>query len=62
MCLCCVYACAFTRMDGQGLMHGYDSHSSPKGNEIVLFDPAQILPRYIVTFVSKEAEEREQES
>ncbi len=32
------------------------------GNEVVLFEPDQILPRYIVTFVEKEAEEREQES
>lgn len=49
-------------MDGQGLQPGYDSHISPKGNELVIFDPDQILPRYIITFVEKEAEEREQES
>jgi hypothetical protein len=49
------------RMDGEGLVKGYDSHVSPKGNEVVLFEPSQILPRYIITFVAKEAEEREQE-
>jgi len=50
------------RMDGLGLMKGYDCHVSPKGNEIVLFSKEQILPRYIITFVEKEAQEREQES
>lgn len=49
-------------MDGKGCKKGYDSHSSPKENEIVVFQPAQTLPRYIITFESKEAEEREQES
>ena len=49
-------------MDGQDCKKGFDSHTSPKGNEIVIFKPAQLLPRYIVTFESKEAEEREQES
>lgn len=52
----------YDRMDGQGLKNGYDSHCSPKGNEVVVFSSDQILPRYIITFVSKEAEEREQES
>jgi len=55
------YKCT-QRMDGQGLKKGYHSHISPKGNEIVIFDPDQILPRYIIYFESKEAEEREQES
>jgi len=50
------------RMDGQGLVKGHHSHISPKGNEIVIFDPDQILPRYIIYFESKEAGEREQES
>eukprot|EP01118_Nematostelium_gracile_P014107 TRINITY_DN5443_c0_g1_i2.p1 TRINITY_DN5443_c0_g1~~TRINITY_DN5443_c0_g1_i2.p1 ORF type:complete len:289 (+),score=102.83 TRINITY_DN5443_c0_g1_i2:389-1255(+) len=50
------------RMDGEGLVKGHHSHVSPKGNEIVIFDPDQILPRYIIYFESKEAEEREQES
>eukprot|EP01117_Protostelium_nocturnum_P012116 TRINITY_DN4441_c0_g2_i1.p1 TRINITY_DN4441_c0_g2~~TRINITY_DN4441_c0_g2_i1.p1 ORF type:complete len:465 (+),score=181.39 TRINITY_DN4441_c0_g2_i1:163-1557(+) len=50
------------RMDGQGLVAGHDSHTSPKGNEIVIFNPEQILPRYVITFVTKEAKEREQES
>jgi len=49
-------------MDGEGLRKGYHSHISPKGNEVVIFAPAQILPRYIITFSEKEAMEREQES
>jgi len=55
------YKC-LKRMGGQGLMKGHHSHTSPKGNEVVIFDPDQILPRYIIYFESKEAEEREQES
>lgn len=50
------------RMDGEGCKKGYDSHTSPKGNEIVIFQSVQALPRYIITFLSKDAEEREQES
>ncbi len=50
------------RMDGQDCEYGYDCHISPKGNEIVIFAPEQIMPRYIITFATKEAEEREQES
>jgi len=42
-------------------MPGYDSHESPKGNEIVIFEPSQILPRYIISFSSVIAEDREQE-
>lgn len=49
-------------MDGQGCKAGYDSHVSPKGNEVVVFEKDQILPRYIITYVEKDAEEREQES
>lgn len=69
------------RMDGEGRQKGFDCHTSPKGNEIIIFvrllwaywaqnrhsraqryqEPDQILPRYIITFESKEAEEREQE-
>jgi hypothetical protein len=49
-------------MDGQGLKAGYDCHVSPKGNEVVIFEPAQILPKYIISFEEKEAKEREQES
>lgn len=32
-----------------------------EGNEIIIFAPDQILPRYIITFIAKEGEEREQE-
>ena len=32
-----------------------------EGNEIIVFESAQILPRYIITFEEREAEEREQE-
>eukprot|EP01116_Phalansterium_solitarium_P005468 TRINITY_DN1713_c0_g2_i1.p2 TRINITY_DN1713_c0_g2~~TRINITY_DN1713_c0_g2_i1.p2 ORF type:complete len:222 (-),score=65.95 TRINITY_DN1713_c0_g2_i1:52-717(-) len=35
---------------GRNLEPGYDSHVSPCGNEIVIFDNAQILPAYIVHF------------
>jgi len=49
------------RMDGQDRMPGYDSHYSPKGNEIVIFHAYQTLPRYILTFKSQDAGEREQE-
>lgn len=37
------------------------SLSLSEGNEIIVFESAQILPRYIITFEAKEAEEREQE-
>jgi len=49
------------RVDGVDCMPGYDSHESPKGNEIVIFEPSQILPRYIISFSSVIAEDREQE-
>lgn len=49
------------RMDGAGRKPGYDSHCSPKGNEIIIFEPDQVMPRYVISFESKEAEEREQE-
>jgi len=49
------------RMDGEDKMDGYDSHYSPKGNEIIVFEAAQILPRYILQFAEEEAEDREQE-
>eukprot|EP01112_Ceratiomyxa_fruticulosa_P018209 TRINITY_DN5781_c0_g2_i1.p1 TRINITY_DN5781_c0_g2~~TRINITY_DN5781_c0_g2_i1.p1 ORF type:complete len:451 (-),score=105.37 TRINITY_DN5781_c0_g2_i1:85-1437(-) len=54
------YKCT-TRMDGSDVMKGFDSHYSPKGNEVVIFQPDQILPRYIITFEENEDEEREQE-
>eukprot|EP01087_Luapelamoeba_hula_P013060 TRINITY_DN3710_c0_g1_i1.p1 TRINITY_DN3710_c0_g1~~TRINITY_DN3710_c0_g1_i1.p1 ORF type:complete len:336 (+),score=63.11 TRINITY_DN3710_c0_g1_i1:506-1513(+) len=54
------YQCS-GRMDGAGQHDGADCHYSPKGNEIILFDPAQVVPRYIITFEVKDAEEREQE-
>merc|ERR1712188_268944 len=38
------------QMDGQPLQSGYDSHRSPDGTELVIFDQAQILPCYIVHF------------
>jgi len=49
------------RMDGADRKSNYDSHCSPKGNEIIIFEPDQILPRYVITFEFKEAEERMQE-
>lgn len=50
------------RMDGSNCMKGYDSHFSPKGNEIIIFDPDACLPRYIIAYESQDEEEREQES
>ena len=49
------------RMDGAGCKAGYDSHFSPKGNEIIMFDPAACLPRYVIAFKAQEEKEREQE-
>jgi hypothetical protein len=49
------------RMDGQGLKPGYDSQISPKGNEIIVFNQSQILPRYIIKFEANEDKERSQE-
>jgi len=50
------------RMDGMDCQKGYNSHYSPKGNEIVVFESEQILPRYIITFAKTDAQERDQES
>jgi len=49
------------RMDGKDKEPGYDSHYSPKGNEIIVFEACQILPRFVITFSKQEAKEREQE-
>jgi len=46
----------------RGCKSGFDSHASPKGNEVVVFESAQVIPRYIITVHEKEAQEREQES
>jgi len=40
---------------------GFDSNYSPNGNGLIVFEPAQILPKYIITFSAQEAQEREQE-
>ena len=42
----------FTQMDGQPLKAGYNSHLSPDGMEVVIFDVAQILPCYVVHSVA----------
>jgi hypothetical protein len=49
------------RSDGEGLQKGFDSHISPKGNEIIVFNQSQILPRFIIKFEENEGQEREQE-
>jgi len=49
------------RMDGKSGEKGFHSHLSPAGNEVIVFKPCQILPRYIITFKKREAKEREQE-
>jgi len=38
------------RIDGQGLMAGYDSHTAEAGKEWVIFDPSQVLPCYLIAF------------
>jgi len=42
-------------MMGAALKKGYDSHLSPCGTEVVIYDNAQILPCYIVHFESGHA-------
>ncbi len=44
-----IFKCS-NMITGQPLSHGYDSHTSPDGNEWVIFDECQILPCYIVEF------------
>jgi len=39
-----------TRIDGQGLKDGYDSHTAESGAEWVIFDPGQVLPCYLISF------------
>eukprot|EP01123_Difflugia_compressa_P000107 TRINITY_DN10211_c0_g1_i1.p1 TRINITY_DN10211_c0_g1~~TRINITY_DN10211_c0_g1_i1.p1 ORF type:complete len:342 (-),score=35.25 TRINITY_DN10211_c0_g1_i1:80-1084(-) len=38
------------RIDGQGLKTHHDSHIACNGTEWVIFDPAQVLPCYLITF------------
>ncbi|KAH3756864.1 guanylate-binding protein [Pelomyxa schiedti] len=49
------------RMDGAGCRSGYDSHFSPKGNEIIMFAPESCLPKYIIEFEEQKAKDRDQE-
>lgn len=44
-----IYTCPEV-MEGVGCRRGYDSHMSPCGEELVLFDAAQVLPCYLVVF------------
>jgi len=44
------FNCGMTRMDGQGLKEGYDSHIAEDGMEYVIFDEAQVLCCYVVEF------------
>jgi len=37
-------------MHGGDLMAGHDSHVAPGGQEWILFDPAQVLPCYLISF------------
>ena len=46
-----VYKCT-KLIHGAALVSGYDSHSSPDGMELVIFDSAHILPCYIVNFTN----------
>ena len=39
-------------LTGKGCKVGYHSHLSPYGDEIVLFDSAQVLPLYVIHFQS----------
>lgn len=43
------YACP-GRMDGAPIQPGFDSHLSPCGQEVVIYDNAQILPCYILHY------------
>lgn len=36
-------------MMGASLEEGFDSHTSPDGGELVLFDSAQVLPLLVIT-------------
>jgi len=50
------------KLDSATCKAGYDSiYSAAPQNEIKIFDTAQILPRYIITYVSKAAKDRAQE-
>ena len=44
-----IYKCP-GRMDGAKLVDGHDSHLSPCGQEVVIYDEAAILPVYVVHF------------
>jgi len=44
------------RMDGKPLQPGHDSHLSPEGHEVVIFDPRQILPCYLVYYAAGAAQ------
>jgi len=43
------YKCPGTML-GAPLQHGYDSHLSPCGTEVVIYDVNQILPCYVVHY------------
>ena len=45
-------------MNGSSKKEGYHSHMSPDGKEIVIFDSAQINPRYIVHYENKSTNSR----
>ena len=38
------------RLDGKPCQEGYDSHIDPSGKEWIVFDPAQVIPCYLVSF------------
>jgi hypothetical protein len=42
-----IYTCP-DMMEGADCMAGYDSHTSPCGQELVLFQASQVLPCYLV--------------
>jgi len=42
-----------SRIDGQGLSAGFDSHTACNGTEWVIFDPNQVLPCYLISFGNK---------
>ncbi len=47
-----VYHCT-KLIHGASLQSGYDSHMSPDGKEVVVFDPRRVLPCYIVHYSMK---------
>jgi len=55
------YQCQGKVTNDRSKQDGFDSNYSANGTGIIVFDPPQILPKYIVSFSVQEAKERVQE-